>query len=248
MEQYFVRDYTGGAFVLFGSWHLGFILFFLLFNLSFIVLRKIQTPNFRKWFRYGLATTSIIVEIAWHLWSYLVGKWNVVEYLPLHLCSAFVILNSIMLFTRSYRIYEYSYFLGIGGALQAFLTPDAGIYGLPHFRAIQTLVAHGLIISEAVFMTVVEGFRPTLGSIRRVFIGANIYMVIVGVINWLLGSNYMFIAHKPTTASLLDVLGPWPWYLLSLEIVGFIMCLVLYIPFALKDKIAKPIPAILPES
>jgi hypothetical protein len=36
-----------------------------------------------------------------------------------------VILNSIMLFTRSYKIYEYSFFLGIAGALQAFLTPDA---------------------------------------------------------------------------------------------------------------------------
>jgi hypothetical integral membrane protein (TIGR02206 family) len=210
-----------------------------LFNISFIWLRKINSDTFRKKFRYGLAITSILVELAWHTWSALVGKWNVVEYLPLHLCSAFVILNSIMLFTRSYKIYEYSFFLGIAGALQAFLTPDAGIYGLPHFRAVQTLVAHGLIITEAIFMTVVEGFRPTWGSIKRVFIGANIYMAFVGIINWLLGSNYMFIAHKPETASLLDVLGPWPWYILSLELVGFVMCLVLYLPFAIKDGLTK---------
>ncbi len=176
------------------------------------------------------------------------GKWNVVEYLPLHLCSLFVILNSIMLFTRSYRIYEYSYFLGIAGALQAFLTPDAGIYGLPHFRAIQTLVAHGLIISESIYMTVVEGFRPSWGSIRRVFIGANIYMVFVGLVNWLLGSNYMFIAHKPETASLMDVMGPWPWYLISLEVLGFVMCLILYLPFAIKDKLAASVSAALTES
>jgi len=239
MEQYFVRDYTGGSFVLFGAWHMGFIIFFLLFNLSFIWLRKINSDTFRKKFRYGLAITSILVELAWHTWSAIVGKWNVVEYLPLHLCSAFVILNSIMLFTRSYKIYEYSFFLGIGGALQAFLTPDAGIYGLPHFRAVQTLVAHGLIITEAIYMTAVEGFRPTWGSIKRIFIGANIYMVCVGIINWLLGSNYMFIAHKPETASLLDVLGPWPWYILSLELVGFVMCLVLYLPFAIKDGLTK---------
>lgn len=239
MAQYFVRDYTGGAFILFGSWHLGFILFFVLFNLSFIWLRRINSETFRKKFRYGLAITSIVVELAWHIWSALVGKWNIVEYLPLHLCSAFVILNSIMLFTRSYKIYEYSYFLGIGGALQAFLTPDAGIYGLPHFRAVQTLVAHGLIITEAIYMTVVEGFRPTWPSIGRIFIGANIYMVFVGLVNWLLGSNYMFIAHKPETASLLDVLGPWPWYIISLELVGFVMCLILYLPFALKDGFAR---------
>jgi len=144
-----------------------------------------------------------------------------------------------MLFTRSYRIYEFSYFLGIAGALQAFLTPDAGIYGLPHFRAVQTLLAHGLIISEGIYMTVVEGFRPTLGSIKRVFIWANVYMAVVYVINMVLGSNYMFVAHKPVTASLLDVLGPHPWYILSLQLVGFVMCMILYIPFFIKDARAK---------
>jgi hypothetical integral membrane protein (TIGR02206 family) len=144
-----------------------------------------------------------------------------------------------MLFTRSYRIYEFSYFLGIAGALQAFLTPDAGIYGLPHFRAVQTLLAHGLIISEGIYMTVVEGFRPTLGSIKRVFIWANVYMAVVYVINMVLGSNYMFVAHKPVTASLLDFLGPHPWYILSLQLVGFVMCMILYIPFFIKDARAK---------
>lgn len=239
MEQYFVRDYTGGAFVLFGAWHLGFIIFFILFNLSFVFLRKNTDPVFRKRFRYGLAISSITVELSWHIWSAIVGLWNIQEYLPLHLCSVFVILNSIMLFTRSYRIYEFSYFLGIAGALQAFLTPDAGIYGLPHFRAIQTLMAHGLIISEGIYMTVVEGFRPTLGSIKRVFIWANVYMAVVYVINMVLGSNYMFVAHKPVTASLLDFLGPHPWYILSLQLVGLVMCMILYIPFFIKDARAK---------
>jgi len=63
-----------------------------------------------------------------------------------------------------------------GGALQAFLTPDAGQYGLWHFRPIQTLTAHGLIITEGVYMTVVEGYRPTLRSFRNVFVYGNIAM------------------------------------------------------------------------
>ena len=189
MEQYFVRDYTGGSFILFGAWHMGFIGFFILFNLLIILSRKRLDLLGRKKFRYGLAISSIVVESSWHIWSAVVGLWNVQEYLPLHLCSVFVILNSIMLFTRSYRIYEFSYFLGIAGALQAFLTPDAGIYGLPHFRAAQTLLAHGLLITEGLYMTIVEGFRPTWGSIKRVMIGANIYMAFVGLVNWLLGQQ-----------------------------------------------------------
>lgn len=57
--------------------------------------------------------------------------------------------------------------------------------------------------------------------------------------NALLGSNYMFIARKPDDPSLIDVLGPWPWYILSLEAVGLAICFILYLPFAIKDWQAK---------
>jgi hypothetical integral membrane protein (TIGR02206 family) len=61
-------------------------------------------------------------------------------------------------------------------------------------------------------------------------------MVAIGIINWLIGSNYLFIAHKPATASLIDVLGPWPWYILSLEAIGLVLCLLLYLPYAIHDQ------------
>lgn len=60
-------------------------------------------------------------------------------------------------------------------------------------------------------------------------------MAAVTVLNALIGSNYMFTLRKPATASLMDVLGPWPLYLISLEVIGLIMCLILYLPFALRD-------------
>jgi hypothetical integral membrane protein (TIGR02206 family) len=33
-------------------------------------------------------------------------------------------------------------------------------------------------------------------------------------VNWLTGANYGFLNRKPEINSVLDVLGPWPWYLL----------------------------------
>jgi uncharacterized membrane protein YwaF len=42
-------------------------------------------------------------------------------------------------------------------------------------------------------------------------------MIFVGLVNWAIGSNYMFIARKPDTPSLIDVLGPWPLYIIWLE-------------------------------
>ena len=63
----------------------------------------------------------------------------------------------------------------------------------------------------------------------------NVYMVLVEVVNFALGSNYMFIARKPDVPTLIDFLGPWPWYIIPLEAIGFAVCLLLYLPFAIRD-------------
>jgi uncharacterized membrane protein YwaF len=45
--------------------------------------------------------------------------------------------------------------------------------------------------------------------------------------------------HPPETPSLIDLLGPWPWYILSLEAIGLVTCVILYLPFAIKDWLAR---------
>jgi uncharacterized membrane protein YwaF len=60
-------------------------------------------------------------------------------------------------------------------------------------------------------------------------------MLFVAGVNRAIGSNYLFIAHKPDVATALDLLGPWPWYIAGMQIVGIILAVVLYLPFAIKD-------------
>jgi hypothetical integral membrane protein (TIGR02206 family) len=88
-------------------------------------------------------------------------------------------------------------------------------------------------------MTVVEGYRPTWKSLLRVMVVANIYMAVVFVINLGLGSNYLFINHKPPTASLIDLLPVWPYYIPFLELIGLATFTILYMPFAIKDLVTK---------
>ena len=236
MTQFFVKDYTGAPFELFGTAHLIALAIVVLFIIAIVILRKRFSPQSRLYFRYGIATLLVVNETAWHVWNYLTGQWTVQTMLPLHLCSVLVWLSAYMLVTRSHAIFEFAYFLGIAGATQALLTPDAGIYGFPHFRFLQTMLSHGMIVLAAFYMTLVEGYRPYWSSFVRVLVWSNVYMVVVMVVNWLLGSNYLFIARKPETASLIDVLGPWPWYILSLEALAMVLCLLLYLPYALRDR------------
>ena len=239
MEQFFTSNYTGAPFELFGPPHLAFLAAVVLACVLLFIFRDRFSPRQKTFMRWFLAGWLVLNEVAFHTWQIYYGLWSAQNHLPLHICSIMVFASAYMLVTRNATIYEFSYFLGIGAAMQALLTPDAGIYGFPHFRFFQTMTAHSLIIFSALYMTWVEKFRPYPKSLVRVFIGMNIYMAVIFVFNQLIGSNYLFIAHKPETASLIDVLGPWPWYILSLEAIGISVCLILYLPFFLKDLAAK---------
>ncbi|MBE3037504.1 MAG: TIGR02206 family membrane protein [Chloroflexi bacterium] len=238
MSQYFAYDYTGAPFVLFGTWHLVALLFIVLLNVGLLGFRK-SSEKTRTAVRWTIAIVLWADEASWHIWNAYWGHWTVKTMLPLHLCSVLIWLAGFMLIFKNYRIYEFVYFLGIGGALQSLLTPDAGIYGFPHYRIFQTMISHGLLVTSGIFMTTVEGFRPTWKSILRVAIVANIYLVIIYFVNVTLGSNYMMLNGKPATASLLDALPAWPYYIPFLELIGVVTCLLLYAPFIIKDWRAK---------
>lgn len=234
MGQFFTGDYRGAAFELFGPTHLAALLLIVLLN--FFLLRfKGADERTRYTLRWTMALILWANEFGWHIWNYAVGRWTIQTMLPLHLCSVLVWVGALMLVTKNYRIYEFAYLLGISGALQALLTPDLGIYGFPHFRFFQTFISHGLIVTAAVYMTTVEGLRPTWKSLGRVALWANVYMIIVFFINRAIGSNYLMVNGRPSTPSLLDLLPDWPVYILYMEAIGLVCFLLLYLPFAIKD-------------
>lgn len=234
MIQYFTGDYQGPAFDFLGPTHLAALAF--LFGLNLFLLRfRYSSARTKSGIRWTLALILWGNEFVWHYWNYIVGKWTLQTMLPLQLCSVLVWLGALMLVTKNYRIYEFMYFMGIGGAIQALITPDLGIYGFPHFRFFQTFISHGLIITAAIYMTVGEGMRPTWKSIARVVIWMNIYALAVYFFNNTIGSNYLMVNHKPATPSLLDLLPPWPLYILYMELIGFVTIFLLYIPFVIKD-------------
>ena len=238
MGRYFSVEYSGTAFEFFGVAHIGALLFLVILNL--LLLRaKHASENTRAVIRWTLAILMWLDESSWHIWNITNGMWNVQEHLPLHVCSVLIWLAGFMLIFKSYRIYEFAYFMGIGGAIQALFTPDIGIYGFPHFRFFQTFISHGLLVTSAIYMTTVEGFRPTWKSLLRVVVVMNLYMAVIFFVNRILGSNYLYVAHKPPGPTLLDVLPEWPWYLLYVEAIGIVVSLLLYLPFAIKDWRAK---------
>ncbi|MET1013155.1 MAG: TIGR02206 family membrane protein, partial [Paenisporosarcina sp.] len=75
-------------------------------------------------------------------------------------------------------------------------------------------------------------------GIVKTMIVLNILLPIVFMMNVFVNGNYMFLQRKPVNGSLLDFLGPYPWYILSLELVAFAMFFILWIIFR-KEKQGK---------
>ena len=235
MDEFFGKNFGGNGFELFGAAHIVVLSLFAGLVLFLPYLKSRNNKKLNRRFRIIVAFVLIIDELLYHGWNIYIQEWTLQKMLPLHLCSVFVWLSAIMLLTKSFRIYEFAFFLGIGGALQVMLTPDIGDYNFPHFRFFQVFLSHGLIITSALYMTIVEGLRPTARSLIRVILWFNVYVVFVFIVNLFLGSNYLYIMHKPETASLLDAMGPWPVYIFVAEGAAFLTFILLYAPFWLGD-------------
>jgi hypothetical integral membrane protein (TIGR02206 family) len=171
----------------------------------------------------------------------LVGD-RLADVLPLHLCGMSVFLSAIMLINRSYRLFEVVYFWGLGGATMAILTPDVQ-FDFPHPVYITYFTSHALIIVAVCYMTLNYGYRPTAGSLLRAILITNAYMVLVFPVNLLLNTNYLFLNAKPKGATLLDALGPWPYYIAGMEVIGLAVFVLLYLPFAFARDTASSRPA-----
>ena len=95
---------------------------------------------------------------------------------------------------------------------------------------------HVLIIILALWNVFVDGMITSKYAILRTMVFLNLMIFPVGIINWLTDSNYMYISQKPHVDSPF-IIGEWPWYILSLEVVGLLMMLIAAIPMAIANKV-----------
>jgi hypothetical integral membrane protein (TIGR02206 family) len=154
------------------------------------------------------------------------------DHLPFQLCDWVIFAAVAALLWRRRLAYELAYFWGLAGTLQALLTPDlAEDFPNPHFFTFQIL--HAGVVVAVLYLTFGLGFRPTWRSLLRAWAWLQIYIVATIPVDWLLDSNYGYLRAKPVQASLFDYLGPWPWYLLSLEALSLLLFVLCYAPFAI---------------
>lgn len=235
------------VFQLFSIDHLLTLAGFLLIIIFLFLFRKpLRKNGINRVSRVGLFLVLIISELSLQAWLWWSGYWGYQFSLPLHLSSISLILSAVLLLTKRFALFEFTYFVGVGSALQAMITPDISLYTFPHYRYIHFFVSHGGTVIANLFMVFVAGYRPTFKSIWKAFFWLNVYTLLIFIVNYLIEGNYMYISEKPMNPSLIDYLGPWPWYILSLEVIALATFFILYFPFWVKSR--KESKKVLPDN
>lgn len=155
--------------------------------------------------------------------------------LPFQLCDWAMVAIVVALLTGRERWLEVAYFWGLGGTLQAIITPDLR-HAFPDVRFFSFFIGHSGIVVGILFLMIVRGYRPHFNSIWRTFAWSEVYFVVTIIVDLITGENYGYLLHKPQEASLLDILSDnWPVYLLQMHLLALAFFFALYVPFAIYD-------------
>jgi hypothetical integral membrane protein (TIGR02206 family) len=180
----------------------------------------------------GLAVLLVAWFLAYHLMVALQGSYELDFDLPLHLTDAATMVAAVALWTLRPLLFELTYFWGLTASLQATLTPGLGADDrFPSFFYWQYFVTHSGVVLAAVLLAFGVGLTAKPGAVRRVFLATAAWAAVAALGNALTGGNYMFLTERPETASLLDYMGRWPWYILGAGLLVVAMFAVLDLPF-----------------
>jgi hypothetical integral membrane protein (TIGR02206 family) len=185
----------------------------------------------------ALAAVLVADEVSWWIFLVVGGEpgSQLAQSLPLQLCDLGIFVAAFALWFRIPWLVELTYFWGLAGSFQALLTPDLPQH-FPTYPYFQYYLAHGGVVAAALLLVIGLGQYPRPRALLRVAGLSLAYATLIGFVDALTGANYMYLRSKPPSPTLLDILGPWPWYILSATAVGVLLFVVLDAPFRLRRR------------
>ncbi len=195
-------------------------------------------PKYRKTLKLIIGWSLIFREIFMHFYLYQHDLWNIQSSLPLQMCSISKFVILFLMFRFHQLLYEFVLLLGMAGAFQSFLTPEMTHGDSTLWLIIEYYFSHAVIIVMALYFFFVEKRDIRKNSWLYAFLTGNFFLVIVGIINYFIGSNYIYLCQRPLADNPL-VMGPWPYYLIGFQVFGLIHIYLLYLLFRYLQKKRK---------
>ena len=161
-----------------------------------------------------LAGAIVAVAVGVQLLQFTPSEWDPRTSLPLQLCDWAWLVAAIALWTRSHLAATITYLWGLTLTTQAIMTP-ALTTPFPGLRWWMFWALHLLIVWAAVYVVLAMKLHPTWQTYQQAVKITPTWLLATYCFNVMMGTNYGYLNAKPGPASALDLLGPWPIYVLA---------------------------------
>ncbi|HET8560466.1 MAG TPA: TIGR02206 family membrane protein [Marmoricola sp.] len=161
-----------------------------------------------------LGTAVLCFGVPVQLWEMISAGSRFYTSLPLQLCDLDWMVAAWALFTTGWRSRSVLYYWALTLTVQAIVTPSLGhLWPDPLFIGFWGV--HVVTLWSAAYLCIGVGHGPDWRSYRWALLCTAVWAVLVMPFNAAVGTNYGFLNAKPPESSLLDLLGPWPVYVLE---------------------------------
>ena len=135
--------------------------------------------------------------------------------LPLRLTDLATMSAAYALWSRRNWAFALTYYWGLVLSTQALISPVLYAPDFPSYQFLAFWAIHLLVVWAAIYLTWGRGMRPGWHSYRTAVVATAVWAAVTFTFNRIASTNYGFLNGKPGTATLLNVLGPWPVYILT---------------------------------
>ncbi|NIJ12083.1 putative integral membrane protein (TIGR02206 family) [Saccharomonospora amisosensis] len=206
---------TQGQFNAYGPSHWMVLLIFAAGTAALVGFgRKYRETAADRHFSRGFAVVLLAVYVTIQAYTMSSARWDVADSVPLHLSDLAGLVAAYALWSHRHWAFALTYYWCLSLSTQALVSPVLASPDFPHHEFLAFWGMHLLVIWAAIYLTWGAGLRPTWRGYRITVAVTLGWVAVAMTFNAATGTNYGYLNRKPDTGSVLDLLGPWPWYLL----------------------------------
>jgi hypothetical integral membrane protein (TIGR02206 family) len=194
--------------------------------------------------RFGkaLAVAGLAFTVPLQTMYFTPDYWSVQHTLPIQLCDVASVVAAYALWTHRWWAVALIYYWGLTLTTQAIFTPAlATPFPEPHFFLYWGM--HLMSVWAAVYLTWGRGLRPDWRGYATTLAVTAVWAAAVFTVNLAIGTNYGYLNEKPSSASILDLLGPWPWYVVAEIVIIAVGWALVTWPWVASRRDQEPTPA-----
>ena len=169
--------------------------------------------------------------------GFLPGNFRIAGSIPLQLSDLLRFVSAYALWSRRFWAVSLVYYWGLTFNPQSLITPSLYYGNAPLYNFTAYWGLHILVMWAAIFLTWGLAHAPTWRSYWIAIAATVGWATVTFSFNVLAGTNYGFLNAIPTSSSLLNVMGPWPIYLLSACVAMFVIWALITWPWLIIGRV-----------